>query len=106
MKMGLKIVSRRDVKNIDSTDNVKGVKKPSSQKKLGRRRHFFPNLPYEWRQKIFIFYLRGVKNVHLALRGGSEFLSRYFEFDNPPPTTGLKNKTKQTKSLNKRILSR
>ena len=34
MEMELKIVSRRDGKNIDSTENVKRGKKSLSQKKL------------------------------------------------------------------------
>ena len=39
--MGLKIVSRIDGKNIDSTDNVKRGQKPLSKKNSGRGRHIF-----------------------------------------------------------------
>ena len=79
MEMRLQIVLERDGKNIDSTDNVK---KPLSQKKSGRGRHSF--LLYEGGQKILFFYLRGVKNFDLALRGGFKiFVSSFLIL--PPP---------------------
>ena len=45
MEMGVENVSRRDSKNIDSTDNVKRGKKTIKSEKSGRGDIFFPNLP-------------------------------------------------------------
>ena len=71
MEMGLKILSGRDGKIIDSTDNVKrGLKKLIESEKIEKGRHYFPNLPYEGGQQTLIYYLRGVNIFYLAFRGG------------------------------------
>ena len=69
METGLKIVSGRDGKNIDSTDNVKRGQKTIKSEKVRMGATFIPNLLYEGGQKMFIFYLSGVNNFDLALRG-------------------------------------
>ena len=60
MEMGLKIVSRRDYKNIDSTENVKRGKKIITSEKVRKGRHFFQI--YHMRGSNSFHYLRGVKN--------------------------------------------
>ena len=64
-------MSRRDGKNIDSTDNEKRGSTIKSKKVRKGATFLSPNLPCEWGQKNFNFYLRGVKNSYLALRGVS-----------------------------------
>ena len=48
MKMGVKIVSRVDGKNIDSTDNMKRGQKTIMSETIGKGATlFYPNLPHE-----------------------------------------------------------
>ena len=62
--MGLKIVSRRDGKNIDSTDNVKRGRKNNTSEKVGKGATFFLKSAVQG----------GSKKYHVLSEGSKDFI--------------------------------
>ena len=80
--------SWRDCKDIDSIENEEGVEKYASLKTLEYDvQIFLSNLPIEVGQIFFIFHVRGVKKISVALREGFKICVISFQI-RPPPTAG------------------